>query len=251
MGKKLQDTYHKLGELLVRKNLATADAVDEALAVQRSEIARGRTAPRLGEILVERNVLDRKEIREILEEQKIGRGQKRILKIDLKDADGIAVLSLTGRLDAKKIEPLKKVLEKLMDRGHHQILVDARKLLHLDSHGISSLVHYIDEARARGGDLKFYGLNPDTRVVFQRLELDAFVQTFTREKEAVQAFALPIDEYMSRGSLAEFLGSQKTRQYHLSYCTEARQIPENQRIYYPSKWHARSGGRKPCKRCRP
>ena len=251
MGKKLQETYHKLGELLVRKNLATVDAVDEALAVQRSDLSRGRTALRLGEILVKRKVLDRKEIREILEEQKMGRGQKRILRIDLRDVDGIATLSLNGRLDASKLDSLKRVLEKLMNRGHCRILIDAGKLVHLDSYGISSLVHYIDEARARGGDLKFSGLNADTRLVFERLDLDNFVQTFTTEREAVKAFELPIDEYMSRGSLAEFLGSQKTRQFHLSYCVEARRITEAQRIYYPSKWHARSGGRKPCKRCRP
>ena len=34
MSKKLKDTYHKIGELLVRRNLAPAAAIDEALAAK-------------------------------------------------------------------------------------------------------------------------------------------------------------------------------------------------------------------------
>ena len=75
MSKKLKETYHKIGELLVRRNLAPAAAIDEALAIQRSHIERHRTPPRLGEILIERKVLDRKLIKEILQEQEVGRGQ--------------------------------------------------------------------------------------------------------------------------------------------------------------------------------
>ena len=253
MPRKLHDTYHKIGELLVRKKLAPAEAIDEALAIQRAEIARKRVPPRLGEILIERQVLDRRLIKEILQEQQIGRGQKKVLKIDLRDADGVAVVGLDGRLDESKADSITRIFERLMNRGFARIAVDCAKLVYLNSHGISRFVAYIDEARARGGDMKFFGLSPDARVVMDRLGLSNFVQGFSNEDEAIKAFELPIDEYMSRGALAEYISAEgkKDRFYHLSYCTAAQKIHEEDRVYYESKWHARDSSKLPCKRCRP
>lgn len=253
MPRKLTDTYHKIGELLVRRKLASPEAIDEALALQRSQIAQRQIPPPLGEILIEKKVLDRRLIREILEEQRIGRGEKKVLKVDLRDADGVAVVVLDGRLDRTKETSITRVLERLMNRGFARIAVDASKLVYLDSHGISSFVSYIDEARARGGDVKFFALSNDARFVLERLGLSKFVQTFPTEGEALRAFDLPIDEYMSRGALAEYLSSEgrKNRHYHLSYCPVAQKIPEDDRVYFESKWHARDAGKQPCPKCRP
>jgi anti-anti-sigma factor len=253
MPRKLTDTYHKIGELLVRKKLATAEAIDEALAIQRSQIGQKRSPSRLGDILVERKVLDRALIKEILEEQRIGRGQKRVLRIDLRDADGVAVVILDGRLDRSKESAITWVFERLMNRGFARLAIDGTRLVYLDSHGISSFVAYIDEARARGGDMKFFGLIPEARFVMERLGLSNFIQTFATAEEAIKAFELPIDEYMSRGALAEYISSEGkgSRFFHLSYCSAAQKIHEEDRIYYESKWHARDSGKLPCPRCKP
>jgi anti-anti-sigma factor len=253
MPRKLTETYHKIGELLVRRKLASAEAIDEALALQRSQIGQKRNAPRLGEILVERKILDRALIREILEEQKIGRGQKRVLRIDLRDADGVAVVVLDGRVDRSKESAITRVFERLMNRGFARIALDCSRLVYLDSHGISSFMAYIDEARARGGDMKFFALAPEANFVLERLGLPKFVQTFPSEEEAIKAFELPIDEYMSRGALAEYVSAEAkaSRHFHLSYCALAQKIAEEDRLYFESKWHARGSGKQPCPRCRP
>jgi anti-anti-sigma factor len=251
MPKRLKETYHKIGELLVRRRLAPPEAIDEALAVQRSALEHRQSVPRLGEILVERKVLDRRTIRNILEEQKIGRGEKRILRIGLRDRGGVAVVTLDGRLDEAREDAATRVFERLMNAGFSRVAVDCSRLVYLNSHGMSSLVSYIDEARARGGDMKFFGLTPDVRFVIDRLGLALFIQTFDTEDEAYRAFDLPIDEYMSRGALAEYVSPETGRFFHLSYCPAAQKIPENERVYFESKWHARESGKLPCKRCKP
>lgn len=253
MNRNLKDTYHKLGELLVRRNLAPSEAIDEALAVQRLHIGQKRTPQRLGEILIERKVLSRRLVQEILQEQQVGRGEKRILKIGLRDAEGVAVVVLEGRLDETKEKPVTQIFERLMNRGFARIAVDCSRLVYLDSHGISSFMAYIDEARARGGDMKFFSLTPEAGFVVKRLGLGNFVQTFAKEDEALKAFELPIDEYMSRGALAEYVStdSRSSRAFHLSYCNDAQRIREKDRIYYESKWHARDAGKLGCKRCKP
>jgi methylphosphotriester-DNA--protein-cysteine methyltransferase len=85
----------------------------------------------------------------------------------------------------------------------------------------------------------------------RRLGLSKFIQIFDKEVDALKAFDVAIDEFMSRGALGEYVSAATTRSYHLSYCPAAQKISENERIYYQSKLHAREAGRKPCKRCRP
>lgn len=251
MVRKARETHHRLGELLVRRKLVKSEEIDEALALQRSHIEQRRDPPKLGEILKQRNLLNRATIQSILEEQKISRGQKRVLKLGLEEEQGIAVLSLRGRLDKSTEAGMTRTLERLMNRGIIQLVVDASDLLQLDSHGASSFVAYVDETRARGGDVKFFGLKPEGRFTLERLGLLSFLQVFDTKKDAVQAFSLPIDEYLSRGSLGEYVAAEESRHYHLSYCPLVQKTTDDLRVYYESKWHARRDGKTPCNRCRP
>ncbi len=251
MPKRLSETYHKIGELLVRRRLVPPEAIDEALAEQRTALERRKYAPRLGEILIERKVLDRRCIKQILDEQKLGRGEKRTLKIGLKDHDDVAVMSLEGRFDDSKEKSVTNVLERLMNAGYSKIALDCSKLVFLSSHGLSCLVSYVDEARARGGDLKLFGVGPDAKFVIERLGLTAFIQILEDQERALKAFELNIDEYMSRGALSEYVSQENGRYFHLSFCACARKIPESDRTYYESKWHARSDGKLPCRICKP
>lgn len=251
MSRKLKETYHRLGELVVRRKAASHEVVDELLALQRSDLERGRRPRRLGELLVERKILDRLTIREILQEQKLHRGERRDFKISLKDEGGVAVLCLTGRLDRDKTTSLTKILEGLMNRGFARVLIEASKLVHIESQGVAAFIPYVDESRARGGDVKFSGLGAQARVIIDRLGLDRFIQTFPAKAPALHAFETPIDEYMSRGALGEYVSSAATRQFHLSYCAVAQMIPEGDRLYYENKLDARKQGKQPCKKCRP
>lgn len=251
MSRKLKETYHRFGELVVRKKAASPEVIDEILAVQRAEIERGRTPRRIGELLIERKILDRLTIREILHEQKLTRGEKRNFKVTLHDADGVALLGLEGRLDRLRISSLTRILEQMMNRGFARVAVDATKLAYVDSQGVAAFIPYIDESRARGGDVKFIGLNAAGRVVLDRLGLHRFMQSFVSKKDALDAFHLPIDEYMSRGALGEYVSTSTSRQVHLSYCALAQRLSETDRVYYESKWHARKDGKLLCKKCRP
>ncbi|MBI3269816.1 MAG: trypsin-like peptidase domain-containing protein [Planctomycetes bacterium] len=59
----------RLGELTIRNGLATREAVDECLAFQKAEHKLGRPAPRLGEVLKERGILDEQKLRALLARQ--------------------------------------------------------------------------------------------------------------------------------------------------------------------------------------
>ena len=249
--KRMSQTYHRLGELLVRKNLVETGEIDEALALQRAAISQGKKPPRLGQILEKRRLLTSEEVRKIIQEQKIHRGEAKILNVELEEKDAIAVLTLSGRLDARRSPSLTRVLERIMNRGVAQIIFQCSELGYIDSHGASTFVAYIDEARARGGDIKFLKVSPDCRLILENLGLNQFIQMFETEEETFQAFDLPIDEYLSKGALGEYVAAEKGRTFHLSYCTAAQKIREEQRLYYQSKWHARQDKKHPCRVCQP
>ena len=251
MPKNARETFPRIGELLVRRGVVQPADIDEALAIQRAHIADRRPAPKLGEILVQYKSLDKKTMREIVEEQKVSRGEKRHLNVDLRESGGLAVVVLEGRLDETLEATSTKMFERLMDRGFCRIAVDCTKLIYVSSRGVSSLVAYIDEARARGGDVKFFGMGIDARFTLDRLGLTKFVQIFHSEAESIRAFELPVDEYMSRGALGEYVAMGDGKTYHLSYCTSLQKVHEEDKIYFESKRHARESRRKPCGRCRP
>lgn len=251
MSKRLRETYHRLGEIVLRKGHARASDVDQALAVQRAAIADRKPMPKLGDILVENKVLDRTTIREILEEQKLIRGERRHLAIDLREHADVAIVVLEGRLDETKHDHLTRVLERLMNRGFARVACDCTRLVYLNSNGVSSFVKYIDEARARGGDLKFFGLSPDAKFTLDRLGVSHFLQTFLAEEEAIRAFELPIDEYMSRGTLGEYVTASNSRVFHLSYCGAMTKVHDEDKVFFESKKHARDAGRSGCRKCKP
>lgn len=251
MGRKLKDTYHRLGELLVRKGHASAHHIDEALALQRAHANERKAAPKLGDILIDRKVLTANVIKEILEEQKVARGEKRVLTVGLRDHGDVAIVELVGRLDESKQDHVTKVFERLMNRGFCRIAVDCSKLVYLDSHGVSAFVAYVDEARARGGDVKFFKMNPDAKFTLERLGLSKFLQTFPNEDASAKAFDLPIDEYMSRGTLGEYVSRHDQKVFHLSYCPVLSDVHDEDKVYFESKKHARDAGKSPCRKCKP
>lgn len=250
MTAKAKETFPMFGEIVVRKKLASPRVISEALTLQRLESEECHRTPRLGELLIMRNILDEKTVRDILDEQKLGKEKRKILKIKTKRCGDVAIVTLEGRLDQYKGESLKRAIDALMDQGIAKFAINSEKLVYMNIHGISSIIALVDEARIRGGDVKFF--NPVyVGFIFERLGLDKFIQIFDTEDEAVAELSKPVDDFLSRGAMAEYLSDSAKRQFHLSYCKHVRKIPLKSQVYYQSRKDAVSSGKKPCHLCKP
>lgn len=248
---KLHATFPRLGELLVQRKLVSAEAIDHALALQRNALERSREAPKIGEILVRTRAISKKTIQEILGEQKVARGEWRKLDIESReDKRGVITLCLKGRLERETDAGLVKILEKLMDRGVHSIVLDVEHLVSISSFSISSVIAYVDECRARGGDLVLCGLRAQPRIVFEQLNLLPFLSQFSERKEASNAFSEQ-EKSLGAPSLSEFVSSFGSRHFHLSYCPDMKRLEEETRLYYMDRKNAQKGGKKPCPKCKP
>ena len=129
--------------------------------------------------------------------------------------------------------------------------IDCTGLDYINSRGISSFLASVDRCRAHGGDVKLFGLQPQCLLVFSRLGLDRFIQLVASEEDAVEAFTIPISDYLSDGVLREYVASEQGRSFHLSSCAAARRIAATKLVRFASKWHARKANKAACRRCNP
>jgi anti-anti-sigma factor len=239
----------RIGELLLERGLITPEALQHALALQRAILEERRTAPKIGEILVREGALDRRTIREILEDQRIARGEKSVLDVRISPRNGVVLVHLRGRLDPRTDERLARVLDRLLAAGARNLVLVAQRLLHADPTALATLIVYLDEFRLRGGDLKIAAPSAAVRVAFERIHLDRYVDILRTSDEAERAFTSSSAAARAPTGLSEYSAGSRARYYHRGFCPDARRIDEETRTYFRTARDAIRSGKLPCPKC--
>src|ERR1700739_3307610 len=108
------------------------------------------------------------------------------MAFDVRDHDGVAVISSSGDLDATSGPELEKALERLLGDGRRNVLVNLNGTSFVDSAGLATLVKALKRLRAAGGKLFLAELTPAVRRVFELTRLDRAFELFSSEGEGVQ-----------------------------------------------------------------
>ncbi len=169
------------------------------------------------------------------------------LRITRRKQGEVAVLELSGRLDASLDRHLLQAIESLMEAGERSIVLDCGSLEYLGSRGVSAFIAVIDDLRAQGGDLKLAGVSPQAGLVLDRLGVSKLLQRFATAGEAAAAFAVPIGEFLKDGGLETFVGSEGGTVFHASGCPAVKRIRSV--VTYVSRKQARDAGLRPCRTC--
>jgi anti-sigma B factor antagonist len=169
------------------------------------------------------------------------------LRVDVSERNDLTVIALTGRLDQTLEERLSGIFDHLLEHHRVRVVVDLRDLDFLNSRGVSAFIAAVDDLREAGGDLKLAGAPAQARLVLERLGVDRLLQQFTTVDEAVEAFKVPIQEFLSQGGLDVFVAGPRGKTFHASGCGKVRRL-KSVRIL-PSKKAARDAGLSPCSRC--
>jgi anti-sigma B factor antagonist len=83
-------------------------------------------------------------------------------------ANGDAVVTVRGDLDATTAPQLWQYLSYLVSQGHHHIVLDVRGMILIDPAGVEVLARVSSWTRRKGGDLVLRSASPD---LVERLEL--------------------------------------------------------------------------------
>jgi anti-sigma B factor antagonist len=87
----------------------------------------------------------------------------------------VHIVAPAGEIDANSSPQLDKALRALIDAGVSQLVVDMSKVSYTSSAGLRAVLWGLKQARAKSGDLRLAGLQPQVKEVF---DLAGFLPLF-------------------------------------------------------------------------
>jgi anti-anti-sigma factor len=83
---------------------------------------------------------------------------------------------------------LVRMVRRLLDDGRRRLLINLQYVSYVDSTGIGEIVGAFTRVDQAGGTLKLCGVSPRIRELLQATTLDAVIEAFTAEDEALRSF---------------------------------------------------------------
>ena len=100
----------------------------------------------------------------------------------------VTVIVLEGELDVSSAPTLKELMQKLIDEGKRQFLMDLGKVDFIDSSGLGIFVNAYKRIRSAGGEMKFLKPQEPVRKVFSLTQTDKVFPIYETLEEALRSF---------------------------------------------------------------
>jgi anti-sigma B factor antagonist len=101
---------------------------------------------------------------------------------------GVSILRVSGYVDTTTSPDLERRLQALLREKRYHVVVDLARVEYISSAGWGIFISEIREIREHGGDLKLAGMAPDVREVFDLLEFENILQSYSDAELAVASF---------------------------------------------------------------
>ncbi len=106
----------------------------------------------------------------------------------------VVVMELPEQLRRAEAERFLGELQPLLENDRPSLVLDCSQVQHMDSAGVDMLLHCLEEAMKRDGDLKLAAVSPASAVLLELMRVDRLFEVFETAEQAVRSFhALPID----------------------------------------------------------
>ena len=112
------------------------------------------------------------------------------LSVDHRLDDAVAILALRGEVDMHTATHLERALQRCLDDGQTQIVVNGARLDYISSAGLGVFMAYIEDVREKGGDIKIAALQPRVYDVFDLLGFPTLFDIVPSEDEALARFRM-------------------------------------------------------------
>ena len=110
------------------------------------------------------------------------------MEINLTEANGVAILSLKGRLDLSSGSLLKEQVKKLFEDEKTNIHLDLADVEFINSSGLGALVSLMKEIRLRKGRLTLSNLASYVQEIFDITQLSHIFEIFVSQEEAMNSY---------------------------------------------------------------
>lgn len=104
----------------------------------------------------------------------------------------VTVLQVPEQLNQAQAESFLSELNSVLQSERPRIVLDCSEVQSIESAGVEVLLHIMQEAMKRDGDVKLAGLPPMSMVILELMKVDRLFEVFETPDEAVRSFhALP------------------------------------------------------------
>jgi len=111
------------------------------------------------------------------------------LEIQPREAEGIAVLHLRGRLVLGPDDLLlRERLAALLAQGVKRVILNLKEISAIDAAGLGTLVFCAETFELAAGRLVLTNLNPDHVSILNLFKLDTTLEIYSEEQDAVNSF---------------------------------------------------------------
>jgi anti-sigma B factor antagonist len=94
------------------------------------------------------------------------------MKLSYEDHGPISVIKVSGDLTVDQADALRRSLQERFDAGIRDVVLEVGNMTFVDSSGLEALLWIIDEAAARGGQLRLVSPDETVRKILEITRLD-------------------------------------------------------------------------------
>src|SRR5258708_32365070 len=98
----------------------------------------------------------------------------------------VIVMQRPEQLKRQEVGPFLDELQPLLESDRPRVVLDCSQVQHMDSAGVEMLLHCMQEAMKRDGDLKLAAISPEAAVVLELMRVDRPFEVLEYAGGAVQ-----------------------------------------------------------------
>jgi len=104
------------------------------------------------------------------------------------------VAEVTGSIDATTINQFQTIMDKLVQKGVKNLVLDCTNIKYINSTGLGTLLKYVDTFSGVGGNLLFIRVPSKVMLVMEMLGFNALFNIYEEEDEALQFLGAGVTE---------------------------------------------------------
>jgi len=106
----------------------------------------------------------------------------------------VVVMQMPEEITMGEIPKIKQELDPLLESHRPRIVLDFSQVRNIDTAGVEMLLHCLEEAMKRDGDLKLADVSKEAAVILELVRVDRVFEVFGTSEEAVRSFTpVPVE----------------------------------------------------------
>lgn len=110
------------------------------------------------------------------------------LTVESRQVGDVTVVCPRGFINAHTVRQFEQALSQALEDGNQKILINGSGLAYIASAGLGVIMGLLEDARAKGGDIRLAELNDTVRNIFEVLGFNHLCKVLGSEREGLESY---------------------------------------------------------------